>query len=97
MVPMGQGNAGIAGAARSGGDVWHHLKGQARCRQLLELLATTAKNEGIASLEAEHPHAAAGQVHQQGVDLALGYGVQIGRASCREREEGGWGGERLKG
>jgi|GEM_PF-5172596 len=72
---MGDRDTGIGGGGRGGGHPRHDLKGHAGGRQLLHLLAASAEDEGIASLQPDHHLALHGVVHQHLVDLFLGMGV----------------------
>ena len=73
--PVGDGNAGLTGDGDGGGDAGHHLKGDARPQEGLDLLAPPAEDKGVAPLEADHSAARSGQLHQFLGDVLLGGGV----------------------
>ena len=73
MVPMGQGDTGIGRTAAGGSDTRHHLKGNTLPRQGLNLLAASAEDKRIASLQTQHLFALAGKAYQQPVDIRLGH------------------------
>ncbi len=75
VIAVGEGNAAVGGAARCGGDARHHREGDARLGQGLELLATPAKDKGIAPLEPYHLFAQLRLFQQQLVDRLLGHTV----------------------
>lgn len=72
MVAVGERNARIAGAAGGGGDPRHHLKGNAVFGEVFDLLPAAAEDEWIATLQAQHPVALTGELHQLAVDVVLG-------------------------
>ena len=74
---MGERDAGIGGAAGSGGDAGHHLEGHAFGHQGFDFLAAAAEDEGVAPLETQHPLALLRQAHQQGIDVLLLEGVLV--------------------
>jgi hypothetical protein len=75
VVAMRQRNARIRCAAGGRRDARHDLERDAGCRQLVDLLAATPEDEGIAALEPQHTLALAGEAHQQLVDVLLRQGV----------------------
>lgn len=78
VVPVGQRYPGVSGNAAGGGDARYHLKGNTLIGQHFQPLAATTKNKAVATFEANHFFALAGQLDQQQVDFCLGQGVAIG-------------------
>jgi hypothetical protein len=74
-VPVRKRNAGVGGASGSSGNAGHHLEAHTGRREGFNLLAATAKNKGITTLEPYHFASLAGEFHQAAVDLILGQGV----------------------
>ena len=73
--PVGHRNARQGGNGNGGGDAGHHLEGDARRLEGQSLLAASAKDKRVASLEPDHPHALPGQLYQSSGDFLLGGGV----------------------
>ncbi len=75
VIPVGEGNAGVGGAAAGRRDPRHHLKANASTNERLQLLAATAEDEGVAPLEPHHPLPFLRLVQQELVYLLLGHAV----------------------
>ncbi len=75
VIPVGQRNAGVGGAAAGRRDPRHHLKANAAADQRLQLLAATAEDEGIAPLQPHHPLALLRLLQQELVDPLLRHAV----------------------
>ncbi|MNO93190.1 hypothetical protein D3C76_847870 [compost metagenome] len=75
VIAVGQGNAGVGGAAAGRGDPRHHLKADAAAHQRLQLLAATAEDEGVAPLQPHHPLPLLRLLQQELVDPLLGHAV----------------------
>ncbi len=87
VVAVGKRDTGISGGASGGRDAGHHGEGDPLCRQHLQLLAATAKHEGITALEAHHTVTRPGVFHQEAVGLFLGHAVGTGLLA--DRDQGG--------
>ncbi len=75
MIAVGEGNAAVGGAARRSSNARYHREGDARLGQGFQLLATPAKDKGIAPLEPHHLFAQLSLFQQQLVDRLLGHTV----------------------
>ena len=96
-IPVGHRNARIGGYGQGGGNPRHHLEGDARRFQQLQLFPAPAKEEGIAALEPHHPLVLLGLAQKNPVDLLLGHQMVAGflahvdffRVPGDERQNGG--------
>ncbi len=70
-VARGGRNAGIGQPADAGRDTGHDAKGHAIFHQRLGLLGAASEHEGIAALQAQHPLAFFGQIHQPARNVGL--------------------------
>jgi hypothetical protein len=70
-LSMGEGEADPGGGPLEGADTGNHLEGNARGLQSLGLFATPAEDQGVTTLEADHPAAGPGVVDQALVNVGL--------------------------
>ena len=71
LVSVGGGDAGVGRGRHSGRHAGYHLEGHAGGGECLGLLASAAKDERVAALEADHPLAFRAELHEQLIDLLL--------------------------
>ncbi len=77
IIAVGQGDAAIGRAARGCRDTGYDLEGYPLGRQGVDLLAAPAKDEGIATLEAQYPMTGLGQIGEQAIDFLLTHDMVV--------------------
>ena len=72
---MGHRDAGIGRCSNSSGHPWHHLDRDLSFRQISRLLSTTAKQEGIPTLQPNDGCVLLGHLHQHRIGAGLRHGM----------------------
>jgi hypothetical protein len=101
FAPEGHWDASRRRNGDSRGHARNNFARNASLSQNQRLFTPTREDERIASLQANHALAFAGQAQQEGIDLVLGHGVPAGLLAnivkldmVREIERDGWDGSR---